>query len=104
MGDLAEKIDLAKSCHAHFNDEDLCLFIETRQRQRHAQLVVLIFFCDDDLMRLARDLREQILGAGLSLAAGDGDHWSVKTAAAPFAQLLDKRLTIFCRHAADALA
>ena len=96
MRQLTEKIDLAKSHHAHLNDDDLCPLIKTCQRQRQAQLIVLVLSCHHHLVTLATDLREQVLGAGLTLAASNGNDRSLKAITAPFSQFLNELLAIFC--------
>ena len=67
--------------HAHFHNCRLCVFLQTEQRQRHADFIVQIALCIDGIELLREHCCRHFLGCRLADRTGDADNRDVKQAA-----------------------
>ena len=89
--DLGQVGDLADAAHGQLGDHHLGVRLDPRQRQRHADLVVLVLAAGHDRTMRLEQAAQDVLGRRLAGRAGDPDHPRAPSAGAPRAPPAQRR-------------
>ena len=83
-GDLRQPVHFPEVADPHFQDRDLMLLCQVKDRQRQSELVVEIAFRFMHTVLLCQHGRDHFLGACLAHAAGHTDHGNPQIASVVF--------------------
>ena len=76
--DLCQPLHFSRNVYSHFHDSDAVLFAQAEQRERKANQVIEIALVFQHFPSSAENGRDHFFGAGLAVAAGNGDYRDVE--------------------------
>ena len=94
LGGFDERLDVARMAGTHLDDSYLVAIVQSEEGLGHAHVVVEIALCEEDIILLLQDGRNEFLGGCFAVGARDADDRDIELAAMLAGQVLESLETV----------